>query len=52
MVMQGSGGELNGAMRSAIAGIGPGSRVIFDNIVAVGPDGTSRSLDGIILSAN
>ncbi|WP_207426786.1 gliding motility protein GldM [Pedobacter sp. SYSU D00535] len=52
VVIQGSGNDLNAAMRSALAGIGPGSRVIFDNIIAVGPDGSSRQLNSIPLTAN
>ncbi|WP_374166514.1 gliding motility protein GldM [Arcticibacter sp. MXS-1] len=52
IVLQTSGNTLSGAMRSALAGIGPGSRVIFDNIVAVGPDGSQRALNSIALTAN
>jgi gliding motility-associated protein GldM len=52
ITISGSGGELSGAMRSAMATISPGSRVIFDNIIAVGPDGTQRGLDPIVLTAN
>lgn len=47
-----SGSELSSAMRSALASIGPGTKVFFTNIVAVGPDGTQRGLDDIVLSAN
>ncbi|MGZ3751587.1 MAG: type IX secretion system motor protein PorM/GldM [Mucilaginibacter sp.] len=47
-----TGNELTPAMRTAISSIGPGSTVIFKDIVAVGPDGTQRGLDGIVLSAN
>lgn len=52
VVLQTSGNSLSPAMRSALAGIGPGSRVIFDNIVAVGPDGSQRALNSIALTAN
>ncbi len=52
IILSGSGSELSGAMRSALATISPGSRVIFDNIIAVGPDGTQRGLDPIVLQAN
>lgn len=52
ITLSGSGSELSGAMRSALATISPGSRVIFDNIIAVGPDGTQRGLDPIVLQAN
>jgi len=39
-------------MKSALNGISPGSRVIFDNIIAVGPDGSPRPLNAIALTAN
>jgi gliding motility-associated protein GldM len=47
-----TGGELSGAMRSALNGVTPGSTVVFQDIIAVGPDGTQRGLDAIVLSAN
>ncbi|MFD0765499.1 gliding motility protein GldM [Mucilaginibacter lutimaris] len=47
-----TGGELSGAMRSAMAGVTPGTTVVFQDIVAVGPDGTQRGLDAIVLQAN
>ncbi len=52
IVLQTSGNSLSGAMRTALSGIGPGARVIFDNIVAVGPDGSPRALNSIALTAN
>lgn len=52
IILQTSGNSLSGAMRSAMAGISPGTRVIFDNIIAVGPDGSQRSLNSIALTAN
>jgi hypothetical protein len=47
-----TGGELSGAMRSAMSGVSPGSTVVFQDIIAVGPDGTQRGLDAIVLTAN
>ncbi len=47
-----SGGELTGAMKSALATIGPGTRVALSNIVAVGPDGQPRGLNDVLLTAN
>lgn len=47
-----NGSELTSAMRSAISTVTPGSTVVFKDIVAVGPDGTQRGLDPIVLSAN
>jgi hypothetical protein len=35
-----------------MAAVTPGTRVIFDNIVAVGPDGTQRQLLPVALTAN
>lgn len=52
ITLSGSGADLSGAMRSALATISPGARVVFDNIIAVGPDGTQRGLDPIVLLAN
>lgn len=52
IILQTNGNSLSPAMKSAMAGVTPGTRVIFDNIVAVGPDGAQRALDGIILNAN
>jgi gliding motility-associated protein GldM len=46
-----SGGELNGAMRSAMSGVTPGTRIIFSNILATGPGG-QRGLDDIVIAAN
>ena len=37
IVLSTSGNNLSSAMRSALNGITPGTRVIFDNIIAVGP---------------
>ncbi|HTI59803.1 gliding motility protein GldM [Mucilaginibacter sp.] len=47
-----SGSELTSQMRAAMSTIAPGSTVVFKDIVAVGPDGTQRGLDPIVLSAN
>ncbi|QQL50073.1 type IX secretion system motor protein PorM/GldM [Mucilaginibacter ginkgonis] len=47
-----SGADLSGAMKSALATVSPGTKVFFTNIIAVGPDGTQRGLDDIVLSAN
>ena len=52
VVLSTSGNQLSSAMKSAINGITPGSRVIFDNIIAVGPDGTPRQLNAVALTAN
>lgn len=47
-----TGGELSGPMRSAMSGVTPGTTVVFQDIIAVGPDGTQRGLDGIVIVAN
>ena len=47
-----NGGELSGAMRSAMNSVTPGTTVVFKEIIAVGPDGTQRGLDPIVLTAN
>jgi len=52
LIIKGSGSELNAQMKAAMAGVGPGTRVFFDDITAVGPDGTPRALGPILLTAN
>ncbi len=47
-----SGNELTAAMRSVMNTVTPGTTVVFKDIIAVGPDGTQRGLDSIVLSAN
>jgi gliding motility-associated protein GldM len=51
VIYSAQGSDLTGQMKSAMASLSPGSKVIFSNIVATGPGGT-RGLDDIILSAN
>ena len=46
-----SGNNLTAPMRQALSSIIPGSTVVFKDIIAVGPDGTQRGLDAIVLSA-
>jgi len=48
----GSGNELTAEMHKALNTITPGTNVIFTSIMALGPDGTQRALDPIILQAN
>jgi len=52
IVLSTNGGSLSPAMKTALNGIVPGTRVIFDNIIAVGPDGSPRQLNAIALTAN
>jgi gliding motility-associated protein GldM len=51
IIINSSSSELTPAMKSALSTIGPGTKVIFGNIMATGPGG-QRGLDDIILSAN
>jgi gliding motility-associated protein GldM len=51
VILNSSSSELTPAMKQALGTIGPGSKVIFGNIMATGPGG-QRGLDDIILSAN
>jgi gliding motility-associated protein GldM len=48
----GTGNELTAAMHQALNQVGPGTLVVFSEIIAVGPDGTQRALDPIVLKAN
>jgi gliding motility-associated protein GldM len=50
--ISGTGNELTSQMHQALNTITPGSTVVFMDIMAVGPDGTQRGLDPIVLSAN
>jgi len=52
IIKKGTGADLNAEMKAQMAGIGPGTRVIFDDINAVGPDGSTRVLAPILLMAN
>ena len=52
VVLQTTGNSFSAQMRAAVAAVTPGTRVIFDDIVAVGPDGTQRQLDPMVFKAN
>jgi len=52
LISKGTGSDLSADMKAKMATIGPGTRVIFDDITAVGPDGTSRPIAPILLTAN
>lgn len=52
VVLQTTGNTFSAQMQAAVAAITPGTRVIFDDIVAVGPDGTQRQLDPMVFKAN
>lgn len=52
VILQATGNSFSPQMRTAIATVTPGSRVIFDDIVAVGPDGSQRQLDPLTFKAN
>ena len=51
IILNSSSSELTPAMKQALSTIGPGTKVVFSNIIATGPGG-QRGLDDIILSAN
>lgn len=50
--LQATGNTLSAQMKTAMSSVTPGTIVIFDNIMAVGPDGSTRSLNGMVLTAN
>ena len=52
VVLQTTGNTFSAQMQAAVAAVTPGTRVIFDDIVAVGPDGTQRQLDPMVFKAN
>lgn len=46
-----SGNSLSPQMLSAMQSVSAGARVIFDNIIATGPDGVQRTLDPMVFTA-
>jgi len=52
LVFSGSSNQLTSAMHTAMSSVTPGSTVVFKDIIAVGPDGTQRGLENIVLFAN
>lgn len=50
-VLTATGNTLSAPMQQAMAQLTPGSRVIFDNIIATGPDRQKRQLDAVTLMA-
>jgi gliding motility-associated protein GldM len=51
LILQGSGSDLSSSMRAAMNTVSPGTTVVFEDIIAVGPDGSQRGLDPIVLVA-
>ena len=47
-----SGNQLTPEMKKYLNTITPGTTIVFENIIAVGPDGTQRGLDNIVFSTN
>ncbi len=45
-----NGGDFNNEVKNILETITPGNRVIFDNVIAVGPDGKERLLNSIIIN--
>jgi gliding motility-associated protein GldM len=52
ITMSANGNELTPQMKSVMNSVSPGTTVVFKDIIAVGPDGSQRGLDGIVFSAN
>jgi len=50
VTIAGSGGNFAGAVKGAINSITPGTRVFFEDIVSVGPDGRQRILPSLAFS--
>jgi len=51
LVLQTTGNVFSPQMKTAISSVTPGTLVIFDQIQAVGPDGSSRLINDIVLKA-
>ena len=52
IILSTTGADLTSAMKSVMSTVTPGTTIVFKDIIAVGPDGTQRGLDPIVLSAN
>jgi len=52
IIKTGSGNTLSGEMHSALGSVVPGTTIVFKDINAVGPDGSTRYLDPIVINAN
>ncbi|MFI5157904.1 MAG: gliding motility protein GldM [Sphingobacteriales bacterium] len=52
IILSTTGSQLSAAMRSAMSTVSSGTTIVFKDIVAVGPDGSQRGLDPIVISAN
>jgi gliding motility-associated protein GldM len=52
VILQTSGNTFSQQMLDAISKVTPGTKVFFDNIIAVGPDGSPRQLESINFTAN
>jgi len=52
IIIPGSGNTLSSQMHQVLNTVIPGTTVVFKDITAVGPDGTPRYLDPMVLSAN
>lgn len=50
--LQTTGNVMSSQMKTALSTVTPGTIVIFDNITAVGPDGSTRGLNGMVITAN
>ena len=51
LTIQNSGGSFSGQIKGALNSIKPGATVIFKDIVAEGPDGRQKVLNGITFIA-
>lgn len=52
IIIPGSGNTLSSQMHQVLNTVIPGTAVVFKDITAVGPDGTPRYLDAIVITAN
>lgn len=49
LIMKSSSAAITPEMLSAMSGLNPKDKVIFDDIIATGPDGTNRRLNSVVL---
>lgn len=52
IIIPGAGNTLSGQMHTVMNTVIPGTTIVFKDITAIGPDGTPRYLDAIVINAN
>jgi len=51
-ILEATSGQLTGEMIKALSGVVPGTKVFFDDVTGIGPDGVKRALTSIFFTVN